>query len=90
MFDWLQSDINRQLKNLTGDNVGLLGLIPKEWRQAGQGFATALADPLENIADFFQNQTNQIVKDFAQTSAGSEAKTLSQAELEEATEFFAE
>lgn len=51
LVDRFQANLNRQLKNLNGDKVGLFGLIPKEIRQNLQGLASAVADPLSDITD---------------------------------------
>lgn len=76
-----------QLKDL-GNAKGVLGLIPKEWRQAGAGIASAIADPLDQMADAVQDQANKIAKEFPQTEAG--ASTMSEVELKEASSAMAD
>ena len=51
LYDTIQRDLNQKLKNLGGNDVGLLSIIPQNIRQGASGIAQALADPLDLLAD---------------------------------------
>jgi hypothetical protein len=57
IYDKAQSKFISNLKNFGSDNMtGLMALIPSNIRKATAGIASALADPLDKLADKVQNK----------------------------------
>lgn len=52
------------LQNLSA-GAGLFGLIPQNIRDATAGIASAIADPLDQMAKGVQGAANDIIKQFS-------------------------
>jgi hypothetical protein len=77
LFDTVQSSFYNDLKNFSGD-AGIFNVIPQDIRTLTGGFVSAVADPLNTMANDIQAGVNQQISNFPQVQSQSGLKVRKQ------------